>query len=187
MKQEKSSRNLSVSGFSQTVAAIDCCHIRIKAPNKNPEDYINRKEYHSIVPQGLVNNRYLFRDIFVGSTGKSYDSRIFKNSYKEYQKRSFLSINMLKQIGNVELSPLILGDSAYSLENWLVKPYSDRSNLSPNEARFNLALSRSRVVIENASGRLKGRFQCIAKRLDTTLGHTVNILLQHVASYTIFA
>ena len=85
-------------------------------------------------------------------------------------------MKMLKQIGNVELSPLILGDSAYSFENWLMKPYSDRGNLSPDEARFNFALSRSRVVVENAFGRLKGRFQCVAKRLNTTLEHTVNIV-----------
>ena len=167
-----------MSSFPQAVSAIGCCHIRIEGPNKNPEDYINRKEYHSLVLQGLVDNRYLFRDIFLGWTGKSYDGRIFKNSplYKEYQKRCLLPTNMLKQISNVELSPLILGDSAYSLENWLMKPYSDRGNLSPDEARFNLALSRSRVVVENAFGRLKGRFQCIAKRLDTTLEHTVNIV-----------
>ena len=57
-----------------------------------------------------------------------------------------------------------------------MKPYSDRGNLSLDQARFNLALSRSRVVVENAFGRLKGRFQCIAKRLDTTLDHTVNIV-----------
>ena len=74
------------------------------------------------------------------------------------------------------MSPLILGDSAYSLENWLIKPYSDRGNLSPDEARFNLALSRSRVVVENAFGRLKGHFQCLAKRLDRILEHTVNIV-----------
>ena len=83
---------------------------------------------------------------------------------------------MLKQIGNVESSALILGDSAYSLENWLTKPYSDRGNLSPDEARFNIAFSRNRVVVENTFGRLKGRFQCIAKRLDNTLEHTVNIV-----------
>ena len=64
MKLEKSSRNLRVSGFPQAIAAIDCCHTCIKAPSKNPEDCINRKEYHSIVFQGLVDNRYLFRDIF---------------------------------------------------------------------------------------------------------------------------
>lgn len=31
---------------------------------------------------------------------------------------------MLKQIGNVQLSPLIQVDLAYLLENWLMKPYS---------------------------------------------------------------
>ena len=35
MRWRELSRNLSVSGFPQAVAAIDCCHIRIKAPNKN--------------------------------------------------------------------------------------------------------------------------------------------------------
>ena len=108
-----------MSGFPKVVASIDCCHIRIKAPNKNHyEDYINRREYHSIALQGLVDNRYLLRDILVGWTRKSQDARVFKNSplYKECQKRSFLSINMLKQIGNVELSAIVLGDAAYSLE-----------------------------------------------------------------------
>ena len=112
---------------------------------------------HSVVLQGLVENRYLFRDIFVAWTWKSHDARIFNNSplYKECQKRSFLPINMLKQIRNVELSPLILADLAYSMENWLMKPYSDRGNLRL-EARFNFALIRSRVVVENAFGRFKG-------------------------------
>ena len=72
-------------------------------------------------------------------------------------EKDLFSYKMLKQIGNVEISPSILGDSAYSLENWLMKPYSDSGNLSPDEARFNLALSRSRVVVENAFGRLKAR------------------------------
>ena len=63
---------------------------------------------------------------------------------------------MLKQIRNVELSPLILADLAYSMENWLMKPYSDRGNLRLDVARFNFALIRSRVVVENAFGRFKG-------------------------------
>ena len=60
---------------------------------------------------------------------------------------------MSKQIGNVEVAPLILGDSAYPLENWLMKPYSDRGNLNPDEVNFNFALSGIRVVVENAFGR----------------------------------
>ena len=81
-----------------------------KTTNKKSEDYINRKEYYSIVPQGLIDNRYLFGDIFVEWTGKSHDAIIFKNWswYKLCQRRSFLPIKMLKQIGNVELSPLVI-------------------------------------------------------------------------------
>ena len=78
--------------------------------------------------------------------------------YKECQKRSFLPINILKQIGNAEMSPLILGDSAYSFENWLISPYSKGGNLRPDETRLNLALSTSQVVVENAFGRF---FVCI--------------------------
>ncbi|XP_047146233.1 putative nuclease HARBI1 [Hydra vulgaris] len=165
-------------GFPQVVGAVDGCHIRIKAPYKNSEDYINRKDYHSIILQGLADSKYLFRDIFVGWTGKSHDSRVFKNSplYKECLARTFLPNNLNKIIDNIEIGPLILGDSAYSLENWLMKPYSDRGNLSIEEAKFNASLSKCRVVIENAFGRLKGRFQCLLKRLDTTVEHTVNIV-----------
>ena len=141
-----------MSDFPQAVAAINSCHIRIKAPNKNPGDYIE-KEYRSHVASWS----------FGGSPLK-----------KDCQKRSFLPINMLKQIGNVELSPLILGDSTYSLGNWLMKPYSDRRNLSLDETKFNLALTTSLVVVEKPFGRFKGRFQCISKRLAPLVMHTVN-------------
>ena len=64
MKREKSSRNFRMSGFTPTAAAFNCCHIRIKATNKNSEK--KNPEHHSIVLQDLVDNRYLFRDIFAG-------------------------------------------------------------------------------------------------------------------------
>lgn len=37
-----------VSGFPNTIDAIDGTHIRIEAPKENAVDYINRKGYHSI-------------------------------------------------------------------------------------------------------------------------------------------
>ncbi|XP_065679801.1 putative nuclease HARBI1 [Hydra vulgaris] len=49
-----------MSTFPLIVGAVDGCHIRIKAPKKNPEDYINRKDYHSIILQGFVDSRYIF-------------------------------------------------------------------------------------------------------------------------------
>ncbi len=45
------------SGFPGLVGSIDGCHIAIKAPTSNPESYINRKGFPSILLQGVVNNR----------------------------------------------------------------------------------------------------------------------------------
>ncbi|XP_065664540.1 putative nuclease HARBI1 [Hydra vulgaris] len=149
-----------MSSFPLVIGAVDGCHIRIKAPKKNPENYINRKDYHSIILQCFVDSKYLFRDIFVGWTGKSHDSSVFKNSplYLECQQKSFLPNDFSRSIAEKEISPLILGDSAYSLEEWLIKPYSDRGNLSREEKI------------------LKGRFQCISKQIDTSVENSVKIV-----------
>ena len=61
---------------------------------------------------------------------------------------------------------MILGDSAYALSNWLMKPYIDRGNLTSDERSFNIKYSMTREVVEIAFGRLKGRFRGIGKRLD---------------------
>lgn len=62
--------------------------------------------------------------------------------------------------------PLIVGDSAYVLSDWLMKLYTDNGNLTQKQVNFNEILSMTRAVVENAYGRLKGRFRSIAKRLD---------------------
>ena len=84
-------------GFPQAVGAIDGCHIKIKAALKDAEDYINRKDYHPIILQGLTANNYIFRDVSVGCPGKSHDARIFKNFplYQKCLQRTFLPRTIL--------------------------------------------------------------------------------------------
>lgn len=54
------------AGFPQVVAALDGCHVPIIAPLQSPEDYVNRKGFHAVTLQGLVDSNYRFVDIFVG-------------------------------------------------------------------------------------------------------------------------
>ena len=43
--------------FPQCVGAIDGTHIEISAPSQNANDYINRKGYHSVIMQAVVDHR----------------------------------------------------------------------------------------------------------------------------------
>lgn len=62
-------------------------------------------------------------------------------------------------------SGFILGDSAYPLRNYLLVPYRDNGFLTPMQKRFNFIHSSTRVCIEQAFGRLKGKFR-ILKYVD---------------------
>ena len=144
---------------------------------KDAEDYINRKGYHSIVLQRLVDHNYMFRNVFMGWPGKSHDAKISKNSplYQECLQRTFLPTTLSRHTRNTSIPSLIFGDSVYALEELIMRPYADRGDLNPQEKRCNVALSKSLVVVENAFGRFKGRFQCLSKRLDISVQNTVNI------------
>ena len=67
-------------GFPACAGAIDGTHIPIQAPLENRTDYINRKSYHSIVMQALVDSKYLFRDVVIGWPGSVHDARVLSNS-----------------------------------------------------------------------------------------------------------
>ena len=74
---------------------------------------------------------------------------------------------------------MILGDPAYPGLPWLMKPYP---HTTAHQRHFNYRQSRARMVVENAFGRLKGRWRCLMKRLDVKLDNVANI----VASCVVF-
>ena len=43
--------NFSIGGFPRIIGVIDGTHIRIRAPTKDPNAYINRKKFHSLNTQ----------------------------------------------------------------------------------------------------------------------------------------
>ena len=91
--------------------AIDGTHIPIIAPKENRIDYVNRKGYHSVVMQAVVDCNYFFRDIVIGWPGNVHDARILSNS-KLYKKRNDKRLfpDTRERIGGQDVLIIILGD-----------------------------------------------------------------------------
>ena len=63
----------------------------------------------------------------------------------------------------------MLGDEAYPLLPWLIKPYNFGSALTRSDKLFNKKFCSARVTGERAFGILKARWRCLLKRLDNQM------------------
>ena len=69
-------------------------------------------------------------------------------------------------VDGVETPPVILGDGAFPLRSWIMKPHGD-AVLTPEKAYFNCRLSRARMITECAFGKLKGRFRVLFRKCES--------------------
>ncbi|XP_061599578.1 uncharacterized protein LOC133462376 [Cololabis saira] len=162
--------NESRWGMPHCVGAIDGSHIPIIAPKDYHNDYFNRKGWHSIILQGVVDGKGLFWNVFAGPAGSTHDARVLRlSNLWELASRENLFPANFRNIGGTNVGYYILGDSAYPLQKWLMKPFHDTGRLTVDQKTFNYKFSRARVVVENAFGRLKGRWRCLLKRNDSDI------------------
>ena len=164
-------------GFPQVAGAIDGSHIPIVRPTEYHTDYFNRKQFYSVILQGVVDYRYCFWDINIGWPGSVHDARVFTSSdlYEKGQNGTlFPAWN--REICETQVPILLLGDPAYPLLPWLMKPYLDNGHLTEEQKLFAYRLSKARMVVENAFGRLKGRWRILLKRLDCQIDFVSTII-----------
>ena len=141
----------SHKGFPGVIGAIDGSHIPIRTPRFCPENYINRKGWHSVNLQAVCDCNLKFIDCYVGWPGSVHDARVFKNSVSFAEASQDLNHHFP---GNRH----ILGDSAIPLKEWLLTPYRDNGHLTVDERQYNFVHSSTRMVIERDFGLLKGWF-----------------------------
>ena len=118
-----------ISKIPNVVAAIDGTHIPIKALQNNHEDYFNRKHFYSYVIQAVVNSHGLYLSISTGYPGSLHDARVLRLSemFDAAENENILMEPTMDLNGTV-IRPLIVGDSAYPLKTWLLRPVKDNGN-----------------------------------------------------------
>ena len=164
------------SRFPHAVGAVDT-HIEIIAP-KEPFDYFDRHHRYSVIMQAVVGKNLKFLDTAIGYPGSMHDARVLRSSdlFQKAESGDILG-EPLPTIRAIQVRPLLLGDGAYPLLPWLMKPYPNNAILSRSQRRFNRTLSSARYTVERAFGILKARWRILLKKLDNRFDNIPNVIL----------
>ena len=73
--------------------------------------------------------------------------------------------NVVQQVEDVEIPPLILGDEAFPLQTFMMKPHGD-TILQDDKRYFSYRHSRARLVTE-VFGRLKSKFNVLLRKRES--------------------
>eukprot|EP00794_Sanderia_malayensis_P009556 gene9556-10543_t len=158
----------NLSPLPNILGAVDGTHIEIIAPENSTVDFFNRKQRYSISCQGVCDGNLIFLSMSAGFPGSIHDSRMLRNSwvYAEATSREILRIPVFMLNSMVSIAPYLVGDAAYPLSDWLIKPFPYEKNMQYRPKMFNLALSQARVSIERAFGMLKSRWRILLGKLQ---------------------
>lgn len=154
--------------FPACVGAIDGKHIALKQPPCSGTKFHNYKGFFSTILLALVDGNYNFLYINVGTNGARNDAGIFRDSnlYKALEDKTM----------NLPPGHVILGDSAFPLKEYMMKPYSRRC-VTNKEHVFNYRLSRARRIVENAFGILTWRFRVFQRPIELKLSTVDDVVL----------
>jgi hypothetical protein len=104
--------------------AIDGTHIPLLAPMDNHVEYVNRKDFHSILMQAVTNCNYLYWDIVIGWPGCMHMLlKFFSNStiFRRGNEQQLFPRDLVKEICGADMPPFLVADPAYPLLPRLLK------------------------------------------------------------------
>jgi len=127
----------------------------LQAPQHSGSTYYNYKGSHSLVLLAICDANYKFLVVDIGAEGRQSDGGIFK--------KSFIGQTLIN--GEADLPPskqicedgpvlphVLIGDEAFPLTTYMMRPYPGRGGLNIDKRIFNYRLSRARRVIESTFG-----------------------------------
>ncbi|XP_031789426.1 protein ALP1-like isoform X1 [Nasonia vitripennis] len=160
--------------------AIDGKHIRVKAPPNSGSYFFNYKKHFSIVLMGLSDAFCRFIWVNIGDFGSSNDAGIFQRSdLRQALDNEEIDIPAPTYLPRTDvLCPyFIIGDGAFPLKNYLMKPYTRANNLTHEEKIVNYRLSRARLTIERAFGILTKKWRILESPVDWKLKNIETVIM----------
>ncbi|XP_025154460.1 protein ALP1-like [Harpegnathos saltator] len=118
--------------FPHCVGAIDGKHVQIQAPQASQSIYFNYKKTFSMILLVVCDAHYNFIMLDVGAEGSQSDGEIFQSS-EMGRRLSDGSLNLPNSSylpgTNIDMPYFLVGDAAFLLKPFLMKPYGERNIL----------------------------------------------------------
>ncbi|XP_065216250.1 uncharacterized protein LOC135842631 [Planococcus citri] len=159
--------------FPHCIGSIDGRHCQIRNPKHAGSTHLNYMKYFSIVLQGVADANKKFITIDVGGRGKQHDAATFRySSLFQLLEEGQFNVPQDTNLPNSNImAPFVLiGDEAYPLKTYLMRPYPQRG-LTPENEIFNKKLSIARKCIECAFGILRAKWRFLSKEIETSPKH----------------
>ncbi|XP_011868296.1 PREDICTED: uncharacterized protein LOC105562239 [Vollenhovia emeryi] len=165
--------------FNHCIGAIDGKHVTIECPPNAGSSYYNYKNSHSIVLLGICDAQYMFTFVDIGAYGRCSDGGVFKNS-KMGLKFNLKEMNVPTpeplSPGGPPLPYVLVGDEAFQLTDYLLRPYPGKGGLNDERNIYNYRLSRARRTIENTFGILVSQWRILKRPINCSMEKTISLL-----------
>lgn len=163
--------------FPHCIGAIDGKHIKLECPPKSGNAYFNYKKTFSIVLQGVTDANANFIAVDVGDYGRHSDGGVLKHSsFGRALLSDQLPIPKDDIIEGETLPYVFLGDEAYPLKRYLMRPYPSRG-LDNTRRVFNYRHSRARRIVECAFGILSSKWSILKNTMNINPENVSKIVL----------
>jgi len=155
--------------------------LHLQAPPHSGSIYYNYKKFHSINLTGVSDARCRFILVDVGAESRRSDA-VFNNSQiKSKLDNKNLQISEPSAVGeNDEIPYVLLGDEAYPLTTYLMRPYPKSLQLDLKKKVYNYRHSRARRIIESAFGILVARWRIFRRPINAYVRKAEKMILATV-------
>ncbi|XP_018359880.1 PREDICTED: putative nuclease HARBI1 [Trachymyrmex cornetzi] len=131
--------------FPNCIGAIDGKHVVIQAPPRSGSCYYNYKGNHSINLLAVSDAKNRFTIVDIGAEGRQSDGGVFENSgLPHLLETNALHIPLPTRLNNTDLEfpYVLLGDEAFPLSTYIMRPYPRSGQLNISRKIFNYRLSK---------------------------------------------
>lgn len=150
-----------------------------QAPPNCGSTYFNYKGEHSIVLMAIVDVNGSFTVVDIGAEGRRSDGGIFMDS-DVGRALSNKELNVPPPRSLEENKPplpyVLVGDEAFALTDYMMRPYPRRIDLDLQKKVFNYRLSRARRTVECSFGILSSQWRVYKKPILASIENAIRIV-----------